>query len=74
MPNQRSVAVLVGSLRKESFTRKIANALIGLAPPSLRMEIVEIGSVSFYNQDLEFLKSFIDAYAAWVELILAGRS
>ena len=53
MPKQRSVAVMVGSLRKESFTRKIANALIGLAPPSLRMEIVEIGGVSFYNQDLE---------------------
>lgn len=53
MPSQRSVAVLVGSLRKESFTRKIANALIGLAPPSLKMEIVEIGGVSFYNQDLE---------------------
>ena len=45
--------MLVGSLRKESFTRKIANALIGLAPPSLKMEIVEIGGVSFYNQDLE---------------------
>ena len=53
MPNQRTVAVLVGSLRKESFTRKIANTLIGLAPPSLRMQIVEIAGVSFYNQDLE---------------------
>jgi len=53
MPSQRTVAVLVGSLRKESFTRKIANALIGLAPPALRMEIVEIGGISFYNQDLE---------------------
>lgn len=53
MPSQRSVAVLVGSLRKESFTRKISNALISLAPASLRLEIVEIGGVSFYNQDLE---------------------
>jgi len=53
MPSQRTVAVLVGSLRKESFTRKIANALISLAPPTLKLEIVEIGGVSFYNQDLE---------------------
>ena len=53
MPSVRSVAVLVGSLRKDSFTRKVANVLIQLAPPSLSLEIVEIGQVSFYNQDLE---------------------
>jgi chromate reductase len=47
------VAVLVGSLRKESFTRKTANAVVELAPPSLELKIVEIGGVSFYNQDLE---------------------
>lgn len=53
MPNQRKVAVFVGSLRRESFTRKVALALIQLAPPELAMEIVEIGEVSLYNQDLE---------------------
>src|SRR5262249_25951471 len=50
---RHDVAVLVGSLRKESFTRKIAVALIGLAPPSLGLEIVEIGRLPHYNQDLE---------------------
>jgi chromate reductase, NAD(P)H dehydrogenase (quinone) len=49
----RSVAVLVGSLRKESFTRKVAVALAGLVPPALRLEIVEIGQLSLYNQDDE---------------------
>jgi chromate reductase, NAD(P)H dehydrogenase (quinone) len=49
----RKVAVFVGSLRKESFTRKVANALISLAPQSLKLQIVEIGTVSMYNQDLE---------------------
>lgn len=53
MPSQRTVAVLVGSLRKESFTRKIAKALFTLAPTWLSFEIVDIGSVSHYNQDLE---------------------
>lgn len=53
MPDTRKVAVLVGSLRRESFTRKVANALIRLAPPPLKLEIVEIGAVSLYNQDLE---------------------
>src|SRR5438552_15299230 len=53
MANQRKVAVLVGSLRRESFTPKVANALIKLAPPSVVLEIVDIGGVSLYNQDLE---------------------
>ena len=47
------VAVLVGSLRKESFSRKIARALAALAPASLRLEVVEIGRLALYDQDLE---------------------
>lgn len=47
------VAVLVGSLRKESFTRKIARAMIGLSPETLRPELVEIGALPLYNEDLE---------------------
>lgn len=50
---RHDVAVLVGSLRRESFTRKIAVALAALAPPSLALEIVEIGRLPHYNQDLE---------------------
>ena len=53
MPATRNVAVLIGSLRKESFNRKMANALIGLAPPELALSIVEIGALPFYNQDYE---------------------
>jgi chromate reductase len=51
MSATRNVAVLVGSLRKESFSRKMANALIGLAPETLKMGIVEIGPLPHYNQD-----------------------
>jgi chromate reductase len=47
------VAVLVGSLRRESYTRKIAKALIGLAPDPLACRIVEIGDLPLYNQDLD---------------------
>jgi chromate reductase, NAD(P)H dehydrogenase (quinone) len=53
MSTQRKVAVVVGSLRKASFNRKMAHALIALAPPSLAMSIVEIGDLALYNQDLE---------------------
>lgn len=48
-----NVAVLVGSLRKESITRKVANALFEVAPSSLHLEHVEIGALPLYNQDLE---------------------
>src|SRR5215475_2987768 len=53
MPASRHVAVIVGSLRKESFSRKIAKAMIALAEPALRMEIVEIGQLPLFNQDFE---------------------
>jgi chromate reductase len=49
----RKIAVLVGSLRKDSFTRKVAKTLMRLAPPTLEMEIVEIGQLPLYNQDDE---------------------
>jgi chromate reductase len=45
------VAVIVGSLRKESFNRKMARALVELAPESLHLEIVEIGELPLYNED-----------------------
>jgi chromate reductase, NAD(P)H dehydrogenase (quinone) len=49
----KKIAVFVGSLRKESFNRKMAKVLIGLAPESLKLEIVEIGGLSLYNQDFD---------------------
>src|SRR5258707_1673374 len=48
-----NVCVLVGSLRKASFTGMLANALMSLAPSSMEPEVVEIGHLPFYNQDLE---------------------
>lgn len=51
--NQKSIAVIVGSLRKESFNRKMALNLIELAPKNLRCEVIEIGHLSFYNQDFD---------------------
>jgi chromate reductase, NAD(P)H dehydrogenase (quinone) len=47
------IAILVGSLRKGSFSRKMAEALIALAPDTLSLEIVEIGELPLYNQDLD---------------------
>lgn len=47
----KKVAVLIGSLRKESLNRKMAHALMNVAPQSLAFEIVEIGHLPLYNQD-----------------------
>jgi chromate reductase len=49
----KKIAVVIGSLRKDSLNRKFAHELIALAPPSLTFEIVEIGELALYNQDLE---------------------
>jgi chromate reductase len=53
MDKTRNVAVIVGSLRKDSINRKVANALVELAPKGLRLGIVEIGQLPLYNQDSE---------------------
>jgi chromate reductase len=45
------IAVIVGSLRKDSINRKLANALIRLAPPEFSFKLLEIGDLPLYNQD-----------------------
>ena len=47
------IATLVGSLRKGSYNLKMAKALIALAPDSLSLELLTIGELPFYNEDLE---------------------
>jgi len=49
----RNVAMIVGSLRKGSYTRMVANALAELAPRSLVLDHAEIGNLPLYNQDLD---------------------
>lgn len=49
----KQIAVIVGSLRRESINRKLANALVKLAPDGLEFEFLDAGSLPHYNQDLE---------------------
>jgi chromate reductase len=53
MATPHNVVVLVGSLRKESFSLKIANALTKLAPDTLKLNVVTLHDISFFNQDHE---------------------
>ncbi|MCU1341810.1 MAG: phosphodiesterase [Candidatus Acidoferrum typicum] len=52
MASAANVVVLVGSLRKESLNRKIANALIALNAAPLKFEFA-LGHLPLYNQDLD---------------------
>lgn len=53
MNTTKNIAIFVGSLRHDSLNRKMAHAMIALAPPSLTLEIVEIGNLPLFNQDFE---------------------
>src|SRR3569623_2176895 len=53
MPVVHNVVVIAGSLRKESFSLKVANALAKMATASLKLEVATLHGLSFFNQDLE---------------------
>jgi len=48
---QYQIGILVGSLRKDSLNRKLANAISTLTPSEFSCKIIEIGSLPLYNQD-----------------------
>jgi chromate reductase, NAD(P)H dehydrogenase (quinone) len=53
MTQTRTVAVIVGSLRKDSGSRKVAQAIAALSPANLTFDFVEIGDLPHYDPDLE---------------------
>lgn len=59
------IGVLVGSLRKESLSRKIANNVIKLFPQGYETEFVEIGNLPLYNQDYDDENNAPEEYTAF---------
>jgi chromate reductase, NAD(P)H dehydrogenase (quinone) len=51
--SKKKISVIVGSLRKNSFNKKIATEVIKIASPDLDLEILEIGQLGYYNEDLD---------------------
>ena len=49
--SQYHIAVIVGSLRRDSFNRKLADAVVKLVPPEFSFKQVQIGDLPLYNQD-----------------------
>ena len=49
--SQYQIAVIVGSLRRDSFNRRLANAVVKLAPPEFSFKQTQIGDLPLFNQD-----------------------
>jgi len=49
----KKIGVIVGSLRKESYSRKIAKTLMKLVPATFQIEEILIGDLPIYNQDFD---------------------
>ena len=47
------IAIIVGSLRKDSLNRKVARSICGLRGDNLDCSMIEIGDLPLYNQDLD---------------------
>jgi chromate reductase len=65
----KKIAVIVGSLRQQAWSKKLALALMKLAPASLSLEIVEIGDLPLYNQDYDDENKAPQAYTTFREYI-----
>jgi chromate reductase len=50
-PMPRQIGYIIGSLRKDSFNRRLASALIRLGPPDFNFKELRIGDLPLYNQD-----------------------
>lgn len=49
--NKYRIAIVIGSLRRDSYNRQLANLIKQLAPPELSFEEAQIGDLPLYNQD-----------------------
>jgi len=49
--SQYQIAIVVGSLRRDSFNRRLATAIVKLAPPEFTFKQLDLGDLPLYNQD-----------------------
>ena len=76
-----TVVTIVGSLRKESFSLKVANAMAKLAPASLKLDVTTLEGISFFSQDLEAnppqkfdLARKVRVFNSFIEFVELGTS
>jgi len=51
--NKKTIGILAGSLRRDSFSKKVARYLGGLLEERFSITFLDIGSLDLYNQDLD---------------------
>ncbi|WP_353148822.1 NAD(P)H-dependent oxidoreductase [Chryseobacterium sp.] len=61
------IGLIAGSLRKESFSKKIAKALVGMAPDGFEFKIISIGNLPIYNQDFDDYQNVPESYLKFRE-------
>lgn len=62
---KKKIGILLGSLRKDSYSRKLANYMARIAPDHLEMHIVEIGQLPLYNQEYDEADEPLASYTAF---------
>ena len=61
----KKIGIIAGSLRKESFSKKLANEVAAMAPAGFDFEIISIGELPLYNQDFDDEGSVPEAYTTF---------
>lgn len=65
------IGVIVGSLRKESFSKKIAKTILTMAPKGFEFRIISLNDLSLYNQDFDDYNEVPEAYTVFRDAIKA---
>ncbi len=71
MSIKKTVGILVGSLRKDSFSKKLARALIAMAPQGFDFQVISIDDLPVYNADFDEYNSVPEAYVQFRETVKA---
>lgn len=56
------IGLIAGSLRKESFSKKIAKALVPMAPEGFEFKVISIDNLPVYNQDFDDYNQVPESY------------
>lgn len=65
----KKIGIFIGSLRKESFSRKLAYNLMEMLPDDFTPEIIEIGDLPLYNQDFDDEQNVPESYISYREKV-----
>ncbi len=65
----KKIAVLVGSLRKDSFTKRVTKKVVEMLPEDFEAEFIDIGALPFFNQDFELTGEYPESYITFRQKI-----